>query len=140
MFSTTIGWPRVPRMCSAMTREGASTPPPADNATTSVIGRDGKLCAGACAPANSTAMPSARSSRLIVHSLLLLLDARGPNDRPPFLDVGLLLRDQRVRRLPVARRDFHAEPGQTLAYRRIGERLHHRGVEPGDDRLRRAGR
>ena len=48
MFSIMIGWPSVPRMCSAITRASASTAPPAGNATTMVIGRDGKVCA--CAP------------------------------------------------------------------------------------------
>src|SRR4029078_2396174 len=70
----------------------------------------------------------------------LLLDARGLDDGPPFLDVGLLLRDQRGRRLPLARRDFHAKAGQTLAHRRIAERVLYGGIEFGNDRRGRAGR
>src|SRR5215470_18741040 len=57
-FSTTTCWPSVLLMRSATSRARASLPPPAGNGTTSVIGRDGKVCArlkGAERLANSRA-------------------------------------------------------------------------------------
>src|SRR5262245_5068478 len=52
------------------------------------------------------------------------------DDRPPFLDLGLLIRGQRRGRLLVGRRDLLAEIGEFLAHLRVGQRVHDGGVEP----------
>ena len=68
----------------------------------------------------------------------LTLDVGGLDDRPPFVDLGLVEGSERFRRLLLARRNLLPEIGEPRADRRIGERLDHRGVELGDDVLRRA--
>src|SRR6266436_10282892 len=59
------------------------------------------------------------------------------DDRPPLLDFGSLQRIECLGRLLLARNDLLTELGKPLADRRFGERTHGRGVEPGDDILRR---
>src|SRR5262245_38305731 len=66
------------------------------------------------------------------------LDVRGLDDGPPALDLGLLLGGKRLRGLLGARPDFLADVAEALDQCRIGQRVHHRGVELGDDILRRA--
>src|SRR5258706_13668892 len=66
------------------------------------------------------------------------LDAGGLDDRPPFLDLGLVVRGQALRRLLLPRRDIEAQLGESRAHGGIRERLHHRRIELRDDVLRRA--
>src|SRR5262249_57520279 len=68
----------------------------------------------------------------------LRLDAGVLDDRPPFVDLGLLEFGESVRRLQLARRDIEAKLGKALAHRFIGERLHHGAVDLGHDLLPRA--
>src|SRR5712691_13526185 len=51
------------------------------------------------------------------------LDVRRPDDRPPLLDLGLVLVAKRLRGLLLGRRNLLAEIGQPRAHRRIGERI-----------------
>src|SRR6188508_3825359 len=106
MFSRMTGWPSAARIGSASTRPSASTAPPAGSATTIVIGRDGKF--SACAPAAPHVIASAAANSILMISSSLRLDARRLDDRPPFLDVGLLLRGKAFRILLLAWRNFHA--------------------------------
>jgi len=71
-------------------------------------------------------------------SLTYSPNAGSPNDRPPFLDLGLLVGAQRRRCLLLARRDFVPDVEQMLADARIRQALHDRGIELVDDRLGRA--
>src|SRR5262249_42282584 len=64
-------------------------------------------------------------------------DAGSFDDRPPFLDLGLVVRVERRRRELFARRHFQTEIGDAPAHYWIGERVHHRRVEPGNDVVRR---
>src|SRR5262249_2374509 len=66
------------------------------------------------------------------------LDVRRLDDRPPFLDLGVLISTQRLRRLPLARRDFEPLGGEGLMYGWIAQRVQGRRVELADDVLRRA--
>src|SRR5262249_34116806 len=66
------------------------------------------------------------------------LDVRRLDDRPPFLDLGLLISPQRLRRLPLARRDFEPLFGEGFMYGWIAQRVQGRRVELADDVLRRA--
>src|SRR5215467_2219880 len=50
---------------------------------------------------------------------LFRLDVRRLDDRPPFLDLGLLIGTKRLRRLPLALRNFKALFGEALTYSRI---------------------
>ena len=68
----------------------------------------------------------------------LHLDIGGLDHRPPFLHLGLLMGGEHLRRLLGARRHFEPDIGEALAHRRIGQRLDHRGVELGDNILRRS--
>src|ERR1700730_1271262 len=67
----------------------------------------------------------------------LSLDVRRLDNGPPFLDLGLLKRAERLRRLLVARNDLLTEAGELLARCRIRQNIGDRRVELGDDRLRR---
>src|SRR5262249_13070412 len=69
---------------------------------------------------------------------LLRFDARSLDDRPPFLDFGLLLRGERLRRLFFARPDFLTHVGEPLAHRWIRQGVHECGMELGDNTLGRA--
>src|SRR5262245_53128259 len=66
------------------------------------------------------------------------LDVRRLDDRPPFLNLGLLISTQRLRRLLLARRDFEPLVGEGLMYGWIAQRVQGRRVELADDVLRRA--
>src|SRR5262249_36222641 len=69
---------------------------------------------------------------------LLRFDAGLLDDRPPFLDLGLLIGTKCLRRLPLALRNFKALLDEALTYSRIAQRAHGRGIELADDVLRRA--
>src|SRR5262249_61337582 len=64
------------------------------------------------------------------------LDVRRLDDRPPLLDLGLLLGGERRWRLLLARQESLAQVGEPLAYRRIGQGLHKGDMKAGDDMLR----
>src|SRR5436190_21568716 len=70
--------------------------------------------------------------------LLLSLDVCCLDDRPPLLDLGLLKGGKRIRRLLVARRTIEPLVGDALLRCRVGQRLDHGRIQPGDDVLRRA--
>src|SRR5215831_12501208 len=61
------------------------------------------------------------------------LNMRCLNDRPPFLDLGLVEGGEALRGLLLARGDVQAKLTKTSAHARIGECLHHRAVEFDDD-------
>src|SRR5215217_7657318 len=63
------------------------------------------------------------------------LDVSRLDQRPPLLDLGLVKCTQRLRRLLFARRNHVTQLRESLPHREIAERIHDRGVEPGDDRL-----
>src|SRR5262249_29078987 len=65
------------------------------------------------------------------------LDAGLFDDRPPFLDLALVERGKASRRLQLARGDVEPEIGEARLHFRVGERMHHRGVQLGDGLLRR---
>src|SRR6266850_7933393 len=67
----------------------------------------------------------------------LRLDACRFDDRPPFLDLSSLKSTKGVRCLVVAGRNLLDDFGKPLAHFRAGQRIDHRGIEPGDDVLRR---
>src|SRR5262245_58253020 len=69
---------------------------------------------------------------------LLCLDARRLDDRPPFLDLGLVEGSQPLRHLLVAWHNLITQVYKPLAGRRIGQSLHDRRVELADDPVRRA--
>src|SRR5712675_477246 len=64
------------------------------------------------------------------------LDVRRLDDRPPLLDLGLLLGGERLWRLVLVRPDSLAQVSEPLAYRRIGQGLHDGDMKAGDDILR----
>src|SRR2546423_12104730 len=146
VFSTMTGWPNDALMPSAMIRPITSVDPPGASGTTSVIGRDGKTCAGALdTPARVAASAIAAISLFMSHPpcwalslgiVLLALDIRRPDDRPPSFDLGLLQGAERLRRLLLARRKLKPDIGHPRTHRRIGERIHRRRVEPIDGNLR----
>src|SRR4051812_44003212 len=66
----------------------------------------------------------------------LRLDAGSLDDRPPFVDLRLVERQQRLRRALLGRENVLGEIDQLLLDPRIGERLGGGVVELGNDRLR----
>src|SRR5262249_10572744 len=66
------------------------------------------------------------------------LDARRLDDRPPFLDLGLLVCVQRLRRLLLAREYPLTEVGEPRTHYRIRQRTHDRGIQSLDHIPRRA--
>src|SRR5436305_12813545 len=106
-FSMMTAWPRIGRIFSAMMRAATSVEPPGGNGTTRVICRDGKVCA--CAPARPATMASASvpinfrmfSPRTGFFKLLLHFDAGGLDDRPPLVDLLLLVLGERLWRVHV---------------------------------------
>jgi hypothetical protein len=60
------------------------------------------------------------------------------DDRPPFLDFGFLKSTERLRRLLVGRENLLPEVSQPRPHRRDGQSVDGRGIEFGDDVLRRA--
>src|SRR5205814_5304029 len=65
-------------------------------------------------------------------------DPRRLDDRPPFVDLGLLEGGQRLRRKLLARENILREIDQLLPDRWIGQRARGGTIELGDDVLRRA--
>src|SRR4029078_13282189 len=122
MFSMMTGCPSVPLMCSTMMRASASTAPPAGNTNTSVIGRDGKVCACALArpasAASATAAISFLMSRLRSAFSSLDLDAGFADNRAPFVHLGFQVRSERLRGLLLGRGNLQALGGDALADRR----------------------
>src|SRR5262249_36944562 len=51
------------------------------------------------------------------------LDVRRLDDRPPFLDLGLLISTHRLRRLPLAPRTFEPLAGEGLMYGWVAQRV-----------------
>src|SRR2546423_8858246 len=149
VFSTMTGWPNDARMPSAMIRPITSVDPPGASGTTSVIGRDGKTCAGALdTPARVAASAIAAISLFMSHppcwviqlaaTALLALDVGRLDDRPPPFDLRLLQSAKRLRRLLLARRKFNTKLGEPRAHRCGCQGLHQRAVKSADDLLRRA--
>jgi hypothetical protein len=66
---------------------------------------------------------------------LIRLDVGRLDDRPPFLDLGLVTGAKRFRRLLFARRDFLAHVGESLANGGIGKGIDDGGIELGDNVL-----
>ena len=60
------------------------------------------------------------------------------DDRPPLFDPGPVQGGERLRRLLLAREDLLAEIDEPRAHRGIGQGIHDRRIEPGDDGRRRA--
>src|SRR5262249_49376591 len=69
---------------------------------------------------------------------LLRLDVGRPDDRPPLIDLRLVVGIERLRRLLFARRKLHADVPEAPWRGGVGEGGRDRGVESGDDRLGRA--
>src|SRR6516164_9898539 len=69
---------------------------------------------------------------------LLRLDVGRPDDRPPLIDLRLVVGIERLRRLLFARRKLHADVSEAPLRGGVGEGGRDRGVESGDDRLGRA--
>src|SRR6266542_3554843 len=105
-----------------------SVAPPGENPTMTRTGRVGYVCALAIRDtAESAAAPAARCRKFRRGSFIMLLpsnakrepdlfslDVRGLEDRPPFFDLGLLLRGKRFRRLLLARQNVLALIGKSL--------------------------
>src|SRR5688572_18615305 len=115
LLSTITGWPSCLPMSAASMRATVSRMPPGATGTTSVIGRLGNGCATAEAAAARNAKAAARSARFT----LLRLDAGGPDDRPPLVDLALVERRESLRRLLLAGRDVEAEIGEARAHHGI---------------------
>src|SRR3954464_1158140 len=88
----------------------------------------------------SSGSPARSESRAlrITRSNSIDLDIRGPDDRPPFGDLGLVEGPERLRGEQVGRRNILTKIGETLAHIRIGHGLERCGAELADDVLRRA--
>src|SRR5262249_39585172 len=130
-FSTTTGWPQRAFSRSANRRAPMSTPAPAPSGSRNLTGRSGQVgaCCDVCAadgdvqstngPRKLKAISKRCNLRMgfsklswptrrlaaALGSLRLQLDIRGLDDRPPFLDLGLLEGAERGRRLLFAGRD-----------------------------------
>src|SRR5262249_4576535 len=104
----------------------AITPParPRPRPDAEIVGGQVSSC---CFPENAKREPD-----------LFSLDIRGLNDRPPLLDLGLVVGIERLRRLLFARRKLHADVSEAPLGGGVGEGGRDRGVESGDDRLGRA--
>src|SRR5262249_56771244 len=68
----------------------------------------------------------------------LCLDVRRLDDRPPLLDLGAVMGEQRLRGLILARGNLLAELSETLTHTRIGQSFDDRGIELIVDDFRRA--
>src|SRR5262245_52896186 len=65
----------------------------------------------------------------------LRLDVCRLDDRPPFLDLGLLISSECLRCLFVARKNLHAYFSNPPAHGRMGQRMYGGGIELADDIL-----
>src|SRR4051794_3936837 len=133
IFSTITPLPQRVASLSATMRAPTSGAVPAGKPT-----RMRAVVSGELVCANAPELSSNRASARIVRMSLLRLDVRCLDDRPPFLDLGLLVSAERLRGLLLARRNLQTDVGKPLAHRRIGERIHHGGIELRDGILRRA--
>src|SRR5215471_5347011 len=75
------------------------------------------------------------STAIRVRFLLLGSDSRRLDDRPPFFDLGSLLRSESFRRLFFSRPRLLPQFDEALAQRGIGQALQNRGIELGNDAL-----
>src|SRR5438045_996824 len=114
-------------------RATMSVGPPAAKETIHCTGRDGYISADAARDrAGSAAALAAKCRKFRRGSFTALppeirqashtsfrLDVRRLDDRPPLLDLGLLLGGERLWRLLLARPDSLAQVGEPLAYQRI---------------------
>src|SRR5215813_1494173 len=66
------------------------------------------------------------------------LDVRGLDDRPPFLDLGLVMSEQCFRRLSVTRGNVLAEVGHAFPPQRAAPTFAHRTIPPAPAALRSA--
>src|SRR3954465_11141835 len=64
------------------------------------------------------------------------LDVRGLDDRPPLLDLRLVVSSERLRGLLRGRRKLEALVAQPLLHARYGQRLHDSGTELADSGFR----
>src|SRR5919108_3388969 len=82
-----------------------------------------------CSTPISMSAPDSRSARRALRTIRstwdsLGLDVGGLDQRPPLVDLGLLMRGQRLRGLLLRRRNFLTESGQPLDDRWVGKRVH----------------
>src|SRR5215831_11665267 len=68
----------------------------------------------------------------------LRLDSRRFDERPPFVDLGLVKNAKSLRRLLLAGRYFRSEIGDLSSDGRISKRFSDSGIKLGNDRLWRA--
>src|SRR5215470_1619045 len=68
-----------------------------------------------------------RKARQLVRPDISSLD-----NRPPLVDLGLVMRSERLRCLTCTRRHLETELCKPFAHRWIGQRFYHRAVEFGD--------
>src|SRR5262249_33958309 len=71
-----------------------------------------------------SAMRSASSALRMTRSMSLRPDGRRLDQRPPFLDLGLVVGGERRGGLLLGRRNLLAEIGEALLHGGIGERMH----------------
>src|SRR5215831_18574213 len=79
LFSITIGWPRIGRICSPTMRMTISVALPGPNGTTTLMGFEGYL---SCAEAG---MPYAKTSNNRTIRRFMSVDTRGAEVTPPVL-------------------------------------------------------
>src|SRR5262245_23978770 len=142
-FSTITDWPSETFIRSARMRASVSLGPPAGYGTTMLIVRDGKLSASALPTSAATMVNAAMNDFVTTLSQMidrssLRLDVGSLDDRPPFVDFGLLLGGERLRRLMATRPTALTDFVHALLHGRVGQRFHHHGMELGDHILGRA--
>src|SRR5258708_5127539 len=131
-FSTITVAPKFSPRRGPMIRPRISLPLPAANGTTMVTGRTGQSSATAGAVAATIATNAAIIlTPCMVPPISLKNSVRRDvgrlDDRPPFLDLGLLVGAERFGGLLVAWRNLLAQIGELLPHFRIRQRLHDRG-------------
>jgi hypothetical protein len=78
-------------------------------------------------------VPAVNFDRISVARDLLCGDSRSLDDRPPLLDLGLLVGTKRLRRELILLRDYLTEIDEALTYSRIVQGVSDRPVEFADD-------
>src|SRR5262245_12758865 len=117
LFSTTKGWPRFWRICSATTREMMSVAPPGAYGTTIFTGLEGYLSWATAMPgtARQRTDSTSKPNRFIAFSLSAFRnDARRPTAAPRAPRSGGLNAMQAVRRI-LAGEEHHVAIGARLA-------------------------
>src|SRR5207244_11256685 len=66
---------------------------------------------------------------LLPYTTLFRSDVGGPDDRPPFLDLGLVEGGEHRGRLLLARRDLLRHGGETRPHGRVGQSINNRGID-----------